>query len=289
MTAEPSFLDRAALVRLNPEQYVAMVAGKQLRRRDRLVLAAIAKRAHWQSWRWGEGAYRCVEKIAEDTGYCERSVRYAFRALVAEGWLEITPRPGRTNDFTVLRPITALSLVVDDEPEPGENVGDNRPPEDLETPALIAGGAATVAADQYPPPTETTPVAPDSRSGKVDGADAPAQAPPRWRRDGPHGVPGTDPPSSAGCRAEPHRGDAGAARAFAAAEPGSDGVLAGVSGLVALPQPADEVIVTGEHWTRDAARRLRPCPRCKALPGAPCRNRDGKLRKANHRERRIPR
>jgi hypothetical protein len=49
---------------------------------------------------YGERAYPSLKTLSEQTGYCERAIRYALRALEAGGFIETVDAPGRYRPTT---------------------------------------------------------------------------------------------------------------------------------------------------------------------------------------------
>lgn len=291
----------AAAVRLKPLEYVQLYGPPEKRctgcdharphlhdaggRLDRLVLQDIASWASWRRDDWGERTYPSVPEIARRIGYSDRSVQYAMRRLERCGWIERIERPGFTSLCKVVRvvePVDERADVV------SFAVHKQRRSRRRNTPLLHPSGA-TVAPELGALPEEQPPVAPDRGWDEADGADAPAQAAPRWRGEPPGPPPGTAPPPPAEPGAEPHRRMRGASLAAGPPPPLADAAVAGALRLVQPPAPPPAGDPASERWSRSAARQLRRCPRCDAPPGEACRNRSGRPRKANHAERRLPR
>lgn len=300
-----------AAVRLRPLEYVQLYGPPAKRctgcnhnrkrpeehdaggRLDRQVLEDVAR---WAGYGrpggdpWGENTRPSVPEIARRIGYSERSVQYSLRRLERGGYIEVDEeRPGGTTKYRIRRPVEPVDELAD---VVNFSVHKQRRSRRRNTGPLHHSGA-TVAPNLVPLPEELPPVAPDEVLRNAVGADAPAQrgAPMAPRAGSPPS--GTAPPSRIEVRAEPHRQDAGRQRVPEPDPTTRDDVAAvlrpalddlGAAGW-GDPVPASRI----EHWTRDAARRLRSCPRCGAAPGEACRNRAGRLRKANHNERRIPR
>lgn len=275
-------------VRLTPAQYVELYG--PARRVDRLVLLDLARHSDYNWTSWGERAHprvgdkgRGKTTIGERIGYSERSVQYALRRLEADGWVERREQPGRVSIYRIVRKVEPVGSV-DTEPEIVDDVGDNRPPADLSPPRDVAPGGAKVAPDLEPVPREPPPLPPSEGLGSKDGAVAPAQFAAKSREAAATRAPGADPPSAAGHRAKPHRGDvaAGDVARVLRALPGGWAEHDG-----APPGGAAEGDPTSERWSRTTTRARR-CPRCGAEPGQACRGGRGRLRQANHAERRPP-
>lgn len=300
MTARRDKLARVRVDHLRPEEYVMRFGPR--RRVDRLVLLDIARAADWwtddaRGKQWGAHSYVAVELIAGRIGYCERSVQYALRRLTADGYLEIDERPGRQHHFLVLR--QRHLTAVDDSAETVDNPVDEEASAAPPTGASVAPPGATVAPLLPHVPEEPPPVAPQHGPEESVGAGAPAQAPPQWRRPGGPGPAAAPPPAPVASVAEPHRRDARRRAASATRRPLSEAAVAGLGSALSdlgdagpgdpLSSALVDAVRPAEHWTRDAARRLRPCPTCGAAAGEACRRRNGNLRVANHAARRIPR
>jgi hypothetical protein len=249
-------------------------------RLDRLVLADIAAKASWSPATWGEGAWPSVPRIATRIGYCDRSVQYSLRRLVAAGFLELVERPGRSSLFRIVRHVEVVGSV-DTEPEIVDDVGDNRAPVDESAgPGQVAPGGATVAPELSHLPTDHPPVAPLLGLGESDGAAAPAHrgAPMAPRRGDPPSAAAPPPPADVG--AEPHRRMRRAGRAAEPAPPSYDDVAAALSSTEPDEQPE-------RRLSRLTAVRTRRCPRCSAPPGEAWRGRGGP-HKSVHADRRVP-
>lgn len=256
-------------------------------RLDRLVLQDLARWASWDAHDWGQRSRPSVPMIAQRIGYSDRSVQYAMRRLAASGFIEWNERPGLTSMCRILRPVGP----GDNAAAPVDDPVQIRAPRRANTGPSLHRSPATVAPERGYRTTDQPPVAPDRGLDESDRADARAQAAPQWRGDATPAPFGTGPPPLAGVRARPHRQDAGRQRAPVASPPSVEDVFAVLGSAVddlAGGAESDPVSFVG-HWTRAAARRLRPCPRCAAPAGEACRRRDGRMRKANHAERRIPR
>jgi DNA-binding transcriptional ArsR family regulator len=276
-------------VRLTPAQYVELYG--PMRRVDRLVLLDLARHADYNAATWGERAHprvgdkgRGKTTIGERIGYSERSVQYALRRLEAGGWVDRLEQPGRVSVYRIVRKVEPVGSV-DTEPEIVDDVGDNRPPADPSPPLDVAPGGAKVAPDLEPVPREPPPLPPSERLGSVDGATAPAQSAPERRGAGPPRATRTDPPSAAEHRAEPLRRDAGATDVATVLRALPGGWAERDEGP---PDGTAESDPTSERWSRSTTRARR-CPRCGADPGQACRGRRGRLRQANHADRRLPR
>jgi hypothetical protein len=265
-TLSAAKLARLGRDRLTPEQYVQ--AFPPARRVDRLVLRDIAAKADWGAATWGESAFPSVPAIAARIGYCDRSVQYALRRLEADGRLELAVRPGRTNVWRVTRHLA--SAEDDGSPQAVDNPVRPAPAAN----GSSAPGGAKVAPDRGPPPRATTPPLPPPwvERAKRDAAGAAAHAPPE-RRAPLQLIPSRSPAPPA--RSESPRLMTGGGRTLP-----DDG-----SG-----PPPDGATVAEIRTLRlsRAAARARPCPRCRAAAGEPCSGPTGKLRKANHAERRVP-
>lgn len=281
-------------VRLKPVEYVQLYGPPAKRctscdharpdlhaaggRLDRMVLQDVAAWASWRRDSWGEQTYPSVPQIARRIGYSERSVQYALRRLERSGFLERVERPGFTAVCRVVRVVEPVDEVADvvnfSVYKRGRSRRSNTPP--------LHQSGATVAPELGDLPAEPPPLPPHRGwPDSSDGADAPAQAAPQWRGEAESPF-GTGPPSPAGVGSEPHRQDAGRQRVPEPAAPSPGDVLAGVSALAAAPDEPGGVI----RWSRRVTR-LQRCPQCGAEPGAPCRNRAGRERKANHAARRT--
>lgn len=291
---------------LSPEQYVESFgpprrippgrdrktqAGPAGGRLDRAVLRDIAKHAHYghrQGKVWGEGAVPSVPGIAERIGFCERSVQYALRRLVADGFLALEERAGRTHSCRIVRYLAA----VPDPPGSGRDashspVDATRVDEVVDNPvggdAGVAPEGATVAPDQEPP---TKPIPPEgplvARKTRSEPASAGAHAPPGAARVGPVEPSSSSATTGAFGSAQPMTAGGGSAGAVAFGREGPRPWLYGPSGVrkrTAGPNRARR---------RDALRDRVRCPECGADVGENCRRADGSARSSLHRSRQLP-
>lgn len=273
----------------------------------RLVLQAIARRADWKAWTWGERSYRSAEGIGLEIGYSERSVRYAYRLLEEDGWLRTEERAGRTNVFTVLRPVEppprprfspgGRGRPVEKSVDPVDIPVDNPPSDGPRTPASVADPPATLAADLSFLPTQPPPEGPPvARKSNEDGAGAPAESPSAAlaRGGAPPAESATSPPPAVEPGAEPHRRMRGAGSSSGSPDPAQEEPAVLRTSLVDAsrrlgwgdpPSGWARGEMSGQPTRRDQLRRSTVCPTCQAQPGEACRGRGGSLRVANHKSR----